>query len=63
MLCSREAGAGGEGNARGTRAVDFKQGTWEDREFATMNKGLPCQVRYFLLANMHLLVFLCVCAE
>ncbi len=26
-LCWREAGVGGEGNARGARAVDFKQGT------------------------------------
>ncbi len=63
MLCSREAGAGGEGNARGARVVDLKQGTCEDREFAAMNKRLPCQVRYFLLANTHLLDFLCACAE
>jgi hypothetical protein len=26
-LCWREVGAGGEGNARGARAIDFKQGT------------------------------------
>jgi hypothetical protein len=34
-------------NARGTRAVGFKQGTRVDREFAAMKKGLPFQVSYF----------------
>ncbi len=53
MLCRREAGAGGEGIARGARTVDFKQETWEDGEFTAMNKGLPFQVRYFCLKNMH----------
>ncbi len=53
----------GEGNANGTRAVDFKQGTLEDGEFAAMNKGSPFQVRYFLLANTHLLDYLYLCAE
>jgi hypothetical protein len=52
--------AGGEGNVRGTRAVGFKQETWEDGEFATMNKGSPFQVSYFLSANTRLLNFLCV---
>jgi hypothetical protein len=39
---------GGEGNAWGARTVDFKQGTWEDGEFAAMNKGLPFKVRFIL---------------
>jgi|LakMenEpi03Aug12_release.lakeMendotaPanAssembly.Ray.scaffolds.fasta_scaffold5410079_1 hypothetical protein len=30
MLCWQEAGAGDEGNAKGARALDFKQGTCED---------------------------------
>ncbi len=51
MLCWREAGCGGEGNARGARAVGFKQGTREDGEFAAMSRGCPYQVRYFLPAN------------
>jgi hypothetical protein len=29
-----EADAGSQGNARGVRAVDFKQGTWNDGELA-----------------------------
>ncbi len=51
----REAGAGGEGIARGTRVVDFMQGTWVDGEFATVKKGSPLQVSYFFYqtANMH----------
>jgi hypothetical protein len=44
MLCWREAGAGGEGNERGARTVDFKQGICEDGGFAAMNKGSPFQV-------------------
>ncbi len=40
-------GEGGEGAARGAKAVDFEQGTCEDGEFATMNKGSPFQVRIF----------------
>jgi hypothetical protein len=52
MLCWREAAAGGEGNARGTRTTDFKQGTWEDGEFSAMNEESPFQERYFLLTNM-----------
>ncbi len=47
MLCVQEAGAGGGGNARGARAVDFKHGTWVDREFIAMKKGLPFQVSNF----------------
>ncbi len=47
----REAGAGGWGNTRGAKAVDFKQGTWEDGEFATMNKGLPFPRKLFSLAS------------
>ncbi len=38
-----EAGVEGEGNTRGARAVDFKQGTWEDGEFAAMKKRSPFQ--------------------
>jgi hypothetical protein len=56
------SGVGGEENARGTRAVDFKQGTWEDGEFATMNKGSPFQVGYFF-SKYTPAGFLCVCTE
>jgi hypothetical protein len=48
------------GNTRGARAVDFKQGTWEDGEFATMNSGSPFLVSNFLFVNTHPLDFLCV---
>jgi hypothetical protein len=42
-----EAGVEGEGNARGARAVDFKQGTWEDGEFDAMKKRSPFQDTFF----------------
>ncbi len=57
------SGVGGEENARGTREVDFKQGTWEDREFATINKGSPFQVRYFLANTPPLDFYVCVYKE
>jgi hypothetical protein len=63
--CMNEAGAGGaggEGNVRGTRAVDFKQGTWKDGEFTPMKKLSPFQVSNFISANTHPLDF-CVCSE
>jgi hypothetical protein len=61
MLCWREAGAGGEGNARSARAVDFKQGTCE---YGISNKRLPVQVRKFsFLANMYPLEFMYMSAE
>ncbi len=60
MFSGKEVGAGDEGNVRGTRAVGFKQETWEDGEFATKNKGSPFLLSHFLSAKTHLLNFLCV---
>jgi hypothetical protein len=45
-LCEGSS-VGSEGNTRGVRAVEFKQGTCVDGEFAVMKKGLLFQVSYF----------------
>ncbi len=50
MLSVWEAGVGGEENARGAKAVDFKQETWADGELASL-KRRHLSSKLLLLAN------------
>ncbi len=58
-------GAGGEGGARGVKAVDFKQGTCENGEFATIKQGIafPSKNIFSLKQKCMRLDLLHMCAE
>jgi hypothetical protein len=57
---------GGEGKCKGSKAVDFEQGTRVDGTFATMKEGLPSQVSGFLILIIRksaLILNTCVCVN
>jgi hypothetical protein len=60
----RGACAVGEGNARGARAVDFKQETWVDGKFCHHKKGtaFPSKLvsSFLLVDSKHALTEICV---
>jgi hypothetical protein len=57
-----EAGVGGEGNARGARAVDFKPGTWK-RGNLHHEKGIAFPSKLIHFSKIHTRLILCVCSE